>query len=515
MTPTVAISEGSTMQRILTLSSHESSEHWEPARGILNARHLKSTVIDPYGAGQNFRRVMIDILPENTLLEIFDFYRLDAEKATPARPGLPWKWKRLAHVCRKWRHVLFMSPRRLGLQIYCKTGRPIKPILDSWPTLPLVVRANHGKSKSPKVHRNIIIALRHSDRVCNINLTMPTSMIPSIVDVLQRPFPNLERIKITTDFEGPRPPVVTEFLGGSAPRLKVICLSLGGVVIPFPVLRQLLLSTINLVELRLSDVTSAGYFSPDTLITVLSHPTLARLVSLDVSFHLSASRSTPNRARSPPLERATLPSLTSLSFHGPCDYLEGFVARIDTPALIFIRIELYNQLIFEVQQLSSFIVRAHRLNSFSEVRVHLWKSSANIQLVQKVTEMSCIGIKCRGLDWQLSFITEILGYLSASLSSVDVLRIYRDAPGGEDVDSTQFLELFRLCTHVSTVRVSRHVVPGVAHALATEDMAAGVLPRLTSLTLNGYRNSSSVVEAAKKFVVMRKRSGQNVSLHFG
>ena len=120
MPPTVAISEGSTMQGILTLSSHESSEHWEPARGILNARHLKSTVIDPYGAGQNFRRVMIDILPENTLLEIFDFYRLDAEKATPARPGLPWKWKRLAHVCRKWRHVLFMSPRRLGLQIYCK-----------------------------------------------------------------------------------------------------------------------------------------------------------------------------------------------------------------------------------------------------------------------------------------------------------------------------------------------------------------------------------------------------------
>jgi len=511
MPPTVAISEGSTMQGILTLSSHESSEHWEPARGILNARHLKSTVIDPYGAGQNFRRVMIDILPENTLLEIFDFYRLDAEKATPARPGLPWKWKRLAHVCRKWRHVLFMSPRRLGLQIYCKTGRPIKPILDSWPTLPLVVRANHGKSKSPKVHRNIIIALRHSDRVCNINLTMPTSMIPSIVDVLQRPFPNLERIKITTDFEGPRPPVVTEFLGGSAPRLKVICLSLGGVVIPFPVLRQLLLSTINLVELRLSDVTSAGYFSPDTLITVLSHPTLARLVSLDVSFHLSASRSTPNRARSPPLERATLPSLTSLSFHGSCDYLEGFVARIDTPALTTIGIEFCNQLIFEVRQLSRFVVRAHRLNPFSKVYVNLWESTTEIHVLQKGSEICNFKILLpRGPDWHLSFITEILGYLSPSLSSVDVLRIFGSV--GEDVDPTQFLELFRPFAHVSMVRVFGQVISGVAHALATEDMAAGVLPRLTELTLYGYRYSSSVLEAAEKFVAIRKLSGQDVSL---
>jgi len=85
----------------------------------------------------------------------------------------------------------------------------------------------------------------------------------------------------------------------------------------------------------------------------------------------------------------------------------------------------------------------------------------------------------------------------------------------KNVDSTEFLELFRPFTHCSTVHVPHQLVPGVAHALATEDMVAGVLLRLTSLILEGYRSSSSVVEDAEKFVAMRKLSGQTVSLLSG
>ena len=53
----------------------------------------QTTVIDPCGAGQNFRHATIEMLPEDTLLEIFDFYRLDVQHGE-----LPWKWQRLAHV---------------------------------------------------------------------------------------------------------------------------------------------------------------------------------------------------------------------------------------------------------------------------------------------------------------------------------------------------------------------------------------------------------------------------------
>jgi hypothetical protein len=94
------------------------------------------------------------MLPEDSLLEIFDFYRLDAMESSFQRP---WKWYRLAHVCRKWRHVLSMSPRRLELRIPCEYGTPIENIMGSWMTLPLVVRCKDLRSKS--LPNNVIVAL--------------------------------------------------------------------------------------------------------------------------------------------------------------------------------------------------------------------------------------------------------------------------------------------------------------------------------------------------------------------
>ncbi|KAH9968533.1 hypothetical protein BGW80DRAFT_1338084, partial [Lactifluus volemus] len=37
----------------------------------------------------------------------------------------PWKWQRLAHVCRRWRHIIFDSPRSLNLQLFCTYGTPV------------------------------------------------------------------------------------------------------------------------------------------------------------------------------------------------------------------------------------------------------------------------------------------------------------------------------------------------------------------------------------------------------
>ena len=68
-------------------------------------------------------RVTIDMLPDVALLEIFDFYedeiRIEA-------------WHTLVQVCRKWRNLVFGSPRRLNTSegdagnlatvAYCRTG---------------------------------------------------------------------------------------------------------------------------------------------------------------------------------------------------------------------------------------------------------------------------------------------------------------------------------------------------------------------------------------------------------
>jgi hypothetical protein len=90
---------------------------------------------------------------------------------------------------------------------------------------------------------------------------------------------------------------------------------------------------------------------------------------------------------------------------------------------------------------------------------------------------------------------------------------YKFTTGKEEVDPTQWLELLQPFTHVTEVYVlNDRLVPVIVQALVTEDMAAGVLPELTSLHLSGYRKSSSVAKAAEQFVATRKLSGRTVNL---
>jgi hypothetical protein len=427
--------------------------------------------------------------------------------------GRPWKWHRLAHVCRKWRYAISVSPRRLGLQILCRSGAPIGSILDSWPTLPLLVRYKGPKSKS--LPKNIIVGLRRPDRVCEIDLVLPSSLIGSIVEVIQEPFQALECIRITVK-NSTRPPMLVReaFLGGSAPHLREI--KLDGIAFPFPTIRQVLLSANNLVQLCLSNIPNTGYFSPTALVTSFS--TLVQLMQLNIDFYSPASR--PPSRTCPPPQRVILPSLSILYFHGASEYLEEFVAQVDFPALTYINIEFFSQLIFHVPQFCQFISRVNALKSPTEVMVTPSAELVTLFFIQqgerrRVLGECFLGISCEQLDWQLSFVTQILSQLSPLLSSVDSLTInkpYKMPRGEEDVESTQWVELFRPFTHVKTVHVFDRLVPDIVDALVTEDMATGVIPELTRLYLNGYRKSPSVAKAAELFVAARRHSGRTVSL---
>ena len=87
--------------------------------------------------------------------------------------------------------------------------------------------------------------------------------------------------------------------------------------------------------------------------------------------------------------------------------------------------------------------------------------------------------------------------------------------GEEDADPTEWLELFRLFTHVTQVYVLEKLVPSIVPTLVVEDMTAEVLPELTTLQLGGYCRSETVAKAAKQFVSTRKLSGRTVSLTSG
>lgn len=485
------------------------------------------TVLFPYiGAhrceqpirSKNHRRTTIDNLPEEILLEVFDFYRLEAMGRS--RGGRPWKWHRLTHVCQRWRYVVSISPRRLRLQITCKSGAPIEPILDTWPTLPIVVRYK-GSRKPKRLPNNIVAAFRHPDRICDIDIGVTSSVLESMVDATQRPFPLLERVHITSnDLTGESVlPSPGNFMGGSTPRLQNVYLD--GIVFPFPELRQLLLSSNHLVEIRLCNITDAGYFSPHALVSGLS--ALARLKRLEIHFHRSTSIPTQRDADPPPpLERASLPSLTFLAFHGISKYLEGVVARIDFPSLTFVIIKFLNEFIFEIPHLCRFIGRVDALKSPNEVIVKPSQDNSSITFTQRGERRRNLGelflvISGGPLDWQLSSTTQIFTQLSPLLSNVKVLAFgkYPSAPAvEEDVDPTQWLELFQPFRSVWNVRVTEKLVPDVALALGglSDDAAPGVLPALITLTLEGHRDHPFVQDAAQRFVAQRQILGRRIYL---
>ena len=358
-----------------------------------------------------------------------------------------------------------------------------------------------------------MIALRHPDRVREINFSLTSPIIGSIAGVVQVPFLALKGIQMASK-DAEEPPVLGEFLGGSAPLLEQI--DLDGIAVPFPAIRRLVLSTSHLNRLWLRKIPHTCYFPPEDLVTCLS--TLVHLKDLYVAFRSPASRPNPRMARPPPSERTALPSLVNLVFYGASEYLEVLVARIDCPVLTFLVINYFNQLIFEIPQLVHFISRVDGLKSPTEVAVKPAKMFAAMSLRRgRRRRGECyIRLPSSDLDWQLSFSTQILDQLSPLLCSVHSLSIIKSPfplIGKEDVDPTQWLELFQALTQISKVRVSiEELVPDVMRALVSEDMTIGILPRLTSLHLEGVRKSTFAIEAGERFVATRKLAGRNILL---
>lgn len=73
----------------------------------------------------------IDILPDDALLEIFAFY-LQSDPDIKA-------WHTLIHVCRRWRSIVFASPRRLDLRIPFTRRTSMEEMFGVWPTIPIEI----------------------------------------------------------------------------------------------------------------------------------------------------------------------------------------------------------------------------------------------------------------------------------------------------------------------------------------------------------------------------------------
>ena len=422
------------------------------------------------------------------------------------------EWHILVHVCRNWRIIVFGSPRRLNLQLHCGTRKPVKQMLGIWPVLPIIVWDWNPTTAVD----NIIAALRHNDRVCQIELGgVPGLLLETVLTAMQEPFLALTSLQLWSKDDDGAPVISDSFLGGSAPRLQYLdlnCLSYLG-------LPKLLMSATHLVTLHILDIPHSGYISPKAMLTALS--SLTNLETFDLRFQSPQSRPDreTRRPTSPPT-RSILPTLKYFKFRGVCEYLEDLVARIDTPILDCLHITLFHQLIFDTPRLTQFISRTPHFRPQDEARVTFFNSAVVFTLPEIFGRELELGISCRQSDWQLSSLAQVCGssFPWVLMSSLEHLYIcegqHLQLRWQCDVENSQWLELLQPFTAVKDLYLSRGFAPCILPALQelVGERVSEALPALQSLFMEEVHPSGTVQEAIEKFVEARKLSSHPISV---
>jgi hypothetical protein len=461
------------------------------------------------------RVLTIDDLPDDDLLAIFYFCVVSYQDLAFFYPVVSCQeairklesWQSLVHVCRRWRCLVFGSPRRLNLQLYCTPGTSAMKSLDVWPALPLFMS---GVVTETSVD-NVIAELKHSDRICQIDLQCDTTLqIENLLTAMQVPFPELAVLYLYVgSSHGPVLP--DSFLGGSAPRLR----SLGLDSIPFPGLLNLLLSATNLVTLSLYDIPHSGYISPEAMVTCLS--LLTSLNQLDFQFNSPQSCPDQETRRPPPPTRSIFPALLFFSFKGVNEYLEDLVSWIDSPRLRKLEITFFNDIDFNTPELDQFITRTPSLGANYVAHLIFYSHEALVRLLQFQPErLVHVSILCQVSDWQLSSLAQICTFSLHPFLTMENLYIYEnlDSPPNwkDDIENTEWLDLLLPFTAVKNLYLSNQFSPRIAPALLelTGGRATEVLPALQNVLLEGYQPSEPVQEGITQFISARRLTNHPV-----
>src|SRR6266404_1608149 len=365
-------------------------------------------------------------------------------------------WQLLVHVCRRWRSLVFGSPRRLNLRLFCTPGTPAKDTLDVWPALPLLIWADMFLSSCVD---NIIVTLKQSNRVSQVSLWgLGDRHLENVLAAMHVPFPELKLLRLSSYEE--QPVIPDSFLDGSAPHLRTLQLS----GISFPGLPKLLLSATHLVHLGLSNIPHSGYISPEAMAALLS--VLSSLEELLLRFKSPQSRPDWESRHPSPPKHFVISTLGYFVFKGVIEYLEDLVTYIDAPQLRYLNITFFNQIDFDCPRLARFISRTPILAD-CDAHVEFDDNTASVRLPS--LKDFAIEISCREPDWQLSSIAQVCNSCLPPLFMIEDLYIehqYSQLVWKNDaIENALWLELVLPFSAVKNLYLSKDFSQGIAAAL--------------------------------------------------
>ena len=314
-------------------------------------------------------RIDVHVLDNKSLLQIFSHYRLEDEDDWNLRLA----WRKLAHVCRRWRLLIFDSSSDLNMRLRIANNSPSLDTLSHLPPLPLLIDYSDGtRTMARKEVDNIQLGLRKQGQsVLRVALRAPSSSFHTWLEPMNKLFPRLEDLSLLCTTTDDSSLVLPENF--KAPGLRRLALHGIGLPKQFP----LLSSTIALSTLSLTHIGAPCYLPPGHLVTQIQGlPQLEELIFGFAAFvtPIPSSEEKPLPAL---ISSVTLPTLRRLTFLGVGDYLDDLVAQINTPLLERLSLTLFFELAVTLAKLTKFIQRTKGLECLV-ARVVLTKDGASI-----------------------------------------------------------------------------------------------------------------------------------------
>jgi hypothetical protein len=449
------------------------------------------------------------MLDNDSILQIFSHYRLNDEENWHLR--LPWR--NLAHICRRWRCLIYDSWAHLDICLPLTNDSPSLDILSHLPPLPLVIDfSDRTKTLARKDEDNIHLGLQQHGRVRRVVLRGSSLSLRIWLEQMNKPFPRLGDLSLLSTTVEDMNLMLPESL--QAPNLRR--LSLHGVGLPTRL--PLLSSATALSSLSLTHIGAFCYLPPGHLITQLQGlPCLEELsIGFAVSTLLPSNEGEQLLALIPLM---TLPTLRRLTFRGEGDYLDNLVARINTPLLERLSLTFFFDLTFTLVNLTELI---HRTEGFGcpAAQVIFNKGGASMYAgphgQQDIWKLN-LHVNCEPLDWQMGFVTQVCTALGNVLSTVEDLTLdlnvdQMPSDWEDTLDSLMWHELLLPFIGVKKLHIGSPLTIKLSQAL--ESVAGGLvlelLPELQELEVQLEVNTAK--KAFSGFVETRESVGRPIHL---
>ena len=446
----------------------------------------------------------INHLPDEILLEIFDYYRQSFDPYDHH-----WRenyaWLNLTHACRKWRGVMVASSSRLDLGVTVGPQKPdhVKTILSGPLPIFFDYRSMYGDMTGRAIWRMRAALEHHHDRVREIAFGGASTNFDKFFKATsKRAFPMLESLILC----GWKPEVPDTFLGGpDLSDLHLRRLKLSG--FSLETISRLLSSATSLTDLSL-DINTVSPSPEASLLAFLQG--MRHLRSLNLSILLCPLDSQSPLSTSGDI--VLISQLTHFRYVGHSIFFNAFLARLSTPSLQDVNIRFIDWTwpppIVYLPQTINVIEEHYHVAEVAflglEFRLLLLTASEYIRHCKPRFELSL------SLEYFPRSIMQVSGALSTRLTTVEELRIVF---GNECywIGNVPWHNFYQQFPSVKVLRMEGAYAYCIARTLNQDHGEPGDLVLLPALEEIKLGNESQLV-AFGSFVTTRQQAGRPVKV---